>query len=74
MKKHVSFLLMAIFLAVSGFSQNLLNEGFEGTTFPPANWTQINVSGNSFARSTNYHNNGSASAFVNYNSYSNSET
>ena len=61
-------MLMAIFLAVSGFSQNLLNEGFEGTTFPPANWTQINVSGYSFDRSTDYHNTGSASAFVNWSS------
>ena len=68
MKKRFSFLLMAFFLAISGFAQNLLNEGFEGTTFPPAYWTQQNVSGNSFARSTTYHNTGNASAFVNWSS------
>lgn len=74
MRKHFGFLIVAMLLATIGFAQNMLNEGFEGETFPPTYWTQQNVSGNSFARSTNYHNNGSASAFVNYNSYYNSET
>lgn len=50
MRKHFGFLIVAMLLATIGFAQNMLNEGFEGETFPPTYWTQQNVSGNSFAR------------------------
>jgi len=40
MKKHV-LLLMLLVASLTGFSQALLEEGFEGGTFPPEGWTVI---------------------------------
>lgn len=46
-----------------------INEGFEGTTFPPDGWTAVNTLGtNVWNRSTSYYHSGVASAFVNYQS------
>ena len=39
MRKHFGFLIVAMLLATIGFAQNMLNEGFEGETFPPTYWT-----------------------------------
>ena len=66
MKRFTSFLI-AILLAITGFSQTTLNEGFEGSAFPPTDWTTIHVSGSySWARTTDYHHNGSACAYMHY--------
>ena len=44
-----------------------LNEGFEGTTFPPQDWTPIHVSGSSnWQRNTSYHNSDAACAYIAY--------
>ena len=53
MKKSL-FSLILICLACFGVANaQTLNEGFEGTTFPPTDWTTIHVSGtNAWARST----------------------
>jgi hypothetical protein len=49
-----------------------LVEGFEGTAFPPPNWTLLNPdNGITWARVTNARNSGTASARVNFFSYSN---
>ncbi|QQS34905.1 MAG: choice-of-anchor J domain-containing protein [Ignavibacteriales bacterium] len=46
-----------------------LDEGFEGTTFPPAGWKAVDVLGaNVWNRSTTQAHSGTASAFVNYQS------
>src|SRR5574344_2109958 len=66
MVKKVCFLLMALMLAISGFSQTNLNEGFEGTTFPPGDWTQSNVSGSPWAYNTEESNGGSHSVYFPY--------
>jgi hypothetical protein len=55
---------MAI-MALSGVFAAVINEGFEGTTFPPADWTRV---GTSWARSTTYPYQGVASARVGYTS------
>ena len=57
---------MAICLPWAANGQTL-NEGFESTTFPPTEWSTIHVSGSSnWARSTSYHNSGSACAYMTY--------
>lgn len=61
MKKKWYFLLIAVMLTISGFSQTL-NEGFEGTTFPPDDWNNVHVSGaNSWQKSTGDKHSGNAS-------------
>ena len=51
-KSLLLILLMAMFAPLAMNAQTL-NEGFEGTTFPPTDWTTIHVSGtNAWARST----------------------
>lgn len=48
-------------------AQTQLNEGFEGTTFPPQDWTPIHVSGaKEWVRTTSYYKTGSASAQMQY--------
>ena len=60
---------MAIIFAIQGFTQTTLNEGFEGTTFPPNDWTAVKVSGSvSWGRYTSSTPRGTASASVNYGS------
>jgi len=65
--KRLLFFLMAIIFAIQGWTQPTLNEGFEGTTFPPNDWTSVNVSGSvNWARYTSSTPRGTASASVNY--------
>ncbi|MCC3158738.1 choice-of-anchor J domain-containing protein [Hymenobacter sp. 15J16-1T3B] len=57
--------------AASGLAQiprsGYLKEGFEGGTFPPAGWQQLNVTGaQTWVRSTAQTKTGSASAFIRY--------
>jgi hypothetical protein len=67
MKKLILNLLLLLMMAVGAVAQNQLNEGFESTTFPPDDWTAINVSGSSsWERSSSYYHDGAASASVNY--------
>src|SRR5574344_1684586 len=71
MKKTCIFLI-AVMLAITGFSQTTLSEGFESSTFPPADWTSIHVSGSySWERTTSYHHNGNACAYMHYTSNGN---
>ncbi|MDR0971977.1 MAG: fibronectin type III domain-containing protein, partial [Bacteroidales bacterium] len=66
MKKLFFLLVMAVF-AVQAFAQTPLNEGFEGTTFPPENWTSVNVSGAVSWEGVDYfYNTGSACAAISY--------
>lgn len=69
MKRFYSFILMAVLCCCVGSIQAAqLNEGFEGTSFPPDDWSTIHVSGNkAWARNTTYKNSGSASAQMAYN-------
>ncbi len=69
MKKKFLTVLVAVFLALSGFAQvSNLSEGFEQITFPPNGWTVKNDSGvNQWFRSTNEPHTGSAHARINYN-------
>ncbi len=64
MKKLLFFLLSIFMLAnITGFAQTL-NEGFEGTSFPPEGWTSIHVSGDFFwEQSTYVQHSGNASAY-----------
>lgn len=63
-KKLLLLLLFALLAPWAANAQNQLNEGFEGTAFPPDDWTAIHVSGNqAWTRSTGTGNNGS-SAFA----------
>ena len=51
--KKISIFLMLCLAFVGMASAQTLNEGFEGTTFPPEDWTTIHVTGsNAWARST----------------------
>src|SRR5574344_806688 len=71
MKKTCIFLI-AVMLAITGFSQTTLSEGFESSTFPPADWTSIHVSGSySWERTTSYHHNGNACVYMHYTSNGN---
>lgn len=76
MKKVLRFLTLAAMLCIPWVTQAqapTLNEGFESTTFPPTDWTVINVSGSSnWARNTSYAHEGTAAAYINYN-YSGAE-
>ena len=68
--KKVLYFLLAIVFAIQGWSQTTLNEGFEGTTFPPEDWRIENTEGPStqWYRSTSYARAGGvAHAYVNYN-------
>ncbi|MCD6362166.1 MAG: choice-of-anchor J domain-containing protein [Armatimonadetes bacterium] len=56
-KKIVLILLAMLFTASLAFGA-ALNEGFEGTTFPPDGWSE----GSGWSRSTSYSHTGSASA------------
>ena len=66
MRKIYFFILMLAMMATfNGFAQtNLLNEGFEGTTFPPAGWT-TNAS-SEWELDDYYVHGGNGAAFVNY--------
>lgn len=44
MKKAYLFLLFMMSIFCRGFAQDLINEGFEGSAFPPAGWTASAVS------------------------------
>ncbi|MDR0972225.1 MAG: fibronectin type III domain-containing protein [Bacteroidales bacterium] len=46
--KNVFFWLLATIITINSWGQTQLNEGFEGTVFPPDYWTTTNVSGNSY--------------------------
>ena len=61
----LAFVALAVLAPLGLRAQNTqLNEGFEGTTFPPDDWTTIHVSGtNAWARSTGT-GNASSSAFA----------
>ena len=65
MKNKILPLMMLLCFACFGVAQaQTLNEGFEGTTFPPEDWNAIHVSGSqSWVRSTGTGNN-SSSAFA----------
>lgn len=66
MKHLYLFLTLALSLLLLGTAnaQNQLDEGFEGSTFPPEDWTTIHVSGtNAWARNTGT-GNASSSAFA----------
>ena len=66
MRKIYFFILMLAMMATfNGFAQtNLLNEGFEGTAFPPTGWT---TNASSEWTTTNYYFHGGAnSAYANY--------
>ncbi|MFA6367236.1 MAG: choice-of-anchor J domain-containing protein, partial [Bacteroidales bacterium] len=67
--KRLLFFLMAIIFAIQGWTQPTLNEGFEGTTFPPNDWRIENTLGPTtpWTRSTSYAHIGSANAYANYN-------
>ncbi len=44
--KRFLFTFMAImFFVMQGWTQTTLNEGFEGTTFPPVDWTKVTTQG-----------------------------
>ena len=65
--KKILFFLIAFCFAITGWTQTPLNEGFEGTIFPPDDWTTVNVNGSvSWARYTSSTPLGTASASVNY--------
>ncbi|MDR2868762.1 MAG: choice-of-anchor J domain-containing protein, partial [Bacteroidales bacterium] len=65
--KRALFLLLAIFFAMQGWSQTTLNEGFEGTLFPPDDWIANHVSGSvSWGRYTSEGPRGTACASVNW--------
>ena len=68
MKKFLFNLVLMLALCVPWAHGQTLNEGFEGTSFPPDDWTSIHVSGadKSWARSTSDHHTGSACAYMNY--------
>lgn len=64
---------MAVLCCCAGSIQaGQINEGFEDTGFPPADWSIIHVSGSNYgsvvqwARNTSYKKTGSACAYVNY--------
>lgn len=65
MMKKIFFLLIAMVFAMGSSWAQTLNEGFEGTTFPPEDWTAINVSGNETWTSY-YSSRGNACASVNW--------
>ena len=44
MKKAYLFLLFMMSIFYRGFAQDVINEGFEGSVFPPAGWTTSAVS------------------------------
>ncbi|MBS1494682.1 MAG: choice-of-anchor J domain-containing protein [Bacteroidetes bacterium] len=70
MKKIILFfIVMLTFISSMELkAQYTINEGFEGVTFPPANWTtKMYISGSvQWVRSTSQKNSGTASAFANY--------
>lgn len=67
MKKVYLFLLFMMSIFYRGFAQDFLNEGFEGTIFPPVGWTTSALSDdpswNGWLRSSTSHS-GTYSAFV----------
>jgi hypothetical protein len=44
--KKILFLFSFFLMSLIGYSQNLLNESFEGTLFPPGGWSTIQKFGN----------------------------
>ncbi|MPL66686.1 hypothetical protein SDC9_12373 [bioreactor metagenome] len=43
--KRIFYFLLAMIIAIQGYSQATLNEGFEGTSFPPDDWRIETTSG-----------------------------
>ncbi|MFV0598271.1 MAG: choice-of-anchor J domain-containing protein, partial [Bacteroidales bacterium] len=68
--KKIFYFLLAMIFAIQGWSQATLNEGFEGTVFPPDEWRIENTLGSStpWTMSTSYAHSGTAHAYTNYNS------
>ena len=69
MKKALFFLMTLVALLPWAVNAQIpqLNEGFEGTTFPPQDWTPIHVSGSSnWQRNTSHHNSDAACAYIAY--------
>jgi hypothetical protein len=65
MKNYLLFLFVLLAINVT-YGQNL-NEGFEGTTFPPSGWSVINLGdANTWVRFTSYPRTGLASASITY--------
>ncbi len=65
--KKILFFLIALCFAITGWTQTPLNEGFDGTMFPPDDWTTVNEKGTVYwERTTGNSPRGTASATVNY--------
>ncbi|MDD4683719.1 MAG: choice-of-anchor J domain-containing protein [Bacteroidales bacterium] len=65
--KRLLFFLMATLFAMQGFSQATLNEGFEGTTFPPDDWRiETTSGGGTWVSSTSIAHGGTKSAKSGY--------
>src|SRR5574344_318281 len=72
MKRFMSFLVVILFFSAVGFSQTTLNETFEGSAFPPGDWTTIHVNGDrEWELSTDEHHGGAQCAFLFWNSNEN---
>ncbi|MCX6282342.1 MAG: choice-of-anchor J domain-containing protein [Bacteroidetes bacterium] len=58
--------LIVLIWSLNLIGQNL-SEGFEGTTFPPAGWSVINLGdANAWVRTTSYYHTGTACAYIVY--------
>ncbi|MDY4789766.1 MAG: choice-of-anchor J domain-containing protein, partial [Bacteroidales bacterium] len=65
--KRIFYFLLAMIFAIQSYSQATLNEGFEGTTFPPDDWTKVTTQGTeAWERYTSDAPRGLACASVNY--------
>lgn len=56
-KAHLSIVMLLVMLT-GLMAENLINESFDGETFPPAGWTKTKITGNEWARSANTPNSG----------------
>jgi large repetitive protein len=67
MRRFFLFLVTFVFCYFTAFSQTILNEGFEGVTFPPEDWSIVNNGGsNTWMASTDYYHSGTKSAYIAY--------
>ncbi len=55
-------------ISVTGYPEGYTIEGFENTTFPPEDWTEVHTAGSGWFRTTSYPHTGSASARCAYTS------
>jgi len=70
MKRFLFFAMAIMFFVMQGWTQTTLNESFEGSTFPPNDWTAISTSGqNAWASSTVMTHTGTKSAYSRNESY-----